>query len=146
MTIELSTATDQSPLEVLDLQVTSRRSSGKSVLSLRFLCNNDRYTNHMQIPTLSWFDASQMQRFSQNLAVAHYPETCQVDLLDAGIRLTGSVRQLAGRWTTGRTVRIEPLPSAMKQFEPFTIHASSLDVKTYSGKLYNRLWELFTKG
>lgn len=146
MNIELSTATEQSPLEVLDLQVSSRRTSGKATLSLRFLCNSDRYANHLQMPELTWFDASQLQHFSQNLATAQYPETCQVDLLDAGIRLTGSVRQLAGLWTTGRTVRIEPLASSASQFAPFTIHASALDVKTYAGKLYNRLWELFTKG
>ncbi|GAB4045283.1 hypothetical protein [Spirosoma litoris] len=146
MNIELSTSIDKSPLEVLDLQVTSRRASGKSILSLRFLCNNDRHTNHLQIPELTWFDASQLQNFSQNLATAQYPETYQVDLLDAGVRLTGSVRQLAGRWTTGRTVRIEPLASSASQFAPFTIHASHLDVKTYAGKLYHRLWELFTKG
>lgn len=146
MNIELSTASESSPFEVIDLQVSSRPKAGKSILSVRFLYRNDRYTNQLQMPELSWFDASQLQRFSQDLSVAHHPETCQTDLVDAGFRLTGSVRRLAGTWTTGRTVRIEPLPSSVNQFVPFTIHASHLDVKNYASKLYSRLWEVFTKG
>jgi hypothetical protein len=146
MNIELATASETEPLEVLDLQVLAGPASGKSFLSLRFLLRNDRKTNHLQIPTLTWFDASQLQRFSQELAVAKYPEICQVDLIDAGLRLTGSVRRLAGRWTTGRTVQIEPLTASANQFASFTIHASHKDVKTYAGKLNNRLWEVFTRG
>ena len=146
MNIELITAYETAPLEVLDLQVSTRPSPGKSLLTVQFLCRNERYANHLYMPTLSWFDANQLQRFSQELATAQHPETYQVDLVDAGLRLTGSMRRLAGRWTTGRTVRIEPLPSSAKQFSPFSIHASHRDVKTYAGKLYNRLWELFTRG
>ena len=146
MNIELTTASETAPLEVLDLQVSARRTAGKSILSVRFLCRSERYANHLHMPTLSWFDANQLQRFSQELATAQHPEISQVDLVDAGLRLTGSVRRLAGRWTTGRTIQIEPLPSSATQFLPFTIHASYVDVKTYAGKLYNRLWELFTKG
>lgn len=146
MNIELTTASETAPLEVLDLQVLTRPSSGRSQLSVRFLCHSDRYANHLNMPPLSWFDASRLQQFSQELAAAQYPETCQTDLIDAGLRLTGSIRRLAGRWTTGRTIRIEPLPSAAKAFTPFTIHASHNDVKTYSRKLYNRLWEVFTRG
>ncbi|GAB3639557.1 hypothetical protein [Spirosoma arcticum] len=146
MNIELSTASETAPLEILDLQVSTRRVTGRSVLSVRFLCQSDQYASHLHIPTLTWFDASRLQQFSQTLATSQYPETCQVDLIDAELRLTGSVRRLAGRWTTGRTIRVEPLPSASAQFLAFTIHASHSDVKTYAGKLYNRLWEVFTRG
>jgi hypothetical protein len=146
MNIELATSYETAPLEVLDLQVSTRRTTGRSLLSLRFLCHSDRYANHLHLPTLTWYDASQLQQFSQLLAVSQYPEVCQIDLIDAGLRLTGSVRRLAGRWTTGRTIRVEPMPDAMHQFSPFTIHASHLDVKTYANKLYNQLWEVFTRG
>ena len=145
MNIELITASETAPLEVLDLQVLAP-ATGKSPLSVRFLCNTDRYANHLHIPELSWFDANQLQRFSQELATAHHSMICQADLIDAGLRLTGSVRRLAGRWTTGRTIRIEPLLSSAAQFAPFTIYASYPDVKTYAAKLYNRLWEVFTRG
>lgn len=146
MNIELTTASETSPLEVLDLQVSTRPTTGHSLLSVRFLCHNDRYANHLHIPALTWFDASQLQQFSQQLATAQHPDVCRIDLIDAGLRLTGSVRRLAGRWTTGRTIQVEPIPSADVQFSPFTIQASHLDVKTYAGKLYNRLWEVFTRG
>lgn len=146
MNIELATASETAPLEVLDLQVSARPATGKSLLLLRFLFRSERHTNHLHLPNLTWFEANQLQRFSENLAATHYPESCQLDLPDAGLRLTGSVRRLAGRWTTGRTVRIEPLPSSANQFLPFTIHASHTDIKTYAGKLQNRLWEVFTRG
>lgn len=146
MNIELTTESETAPLEILDLQVSSGRATGRSVLSLRFLCHGDRYASHLHIPTLTWFDASRLQQFSQTLATAQYPQTCQVDLIDAGLRLTGSVLRLAGRWTAGRTIHVEPMSPADAQFAPFTIYASHTDVKTYAGKLYNRLWEVFTRG
>lgn len=146
MNIELSTAQETAPLEVIDLQVLARPSAGKSLLSVRFLCRRDREDNQLKMPPLSWFDASQMQRFTHDLAGAQYPDVIQADLIDAGLRLTGSVRRITGRWTTGRTIRVEPLPSSPKPFAPFTIHASHTDLKTYAGKLYNRLWEVFTRG
>jgi len=146
MNIELATASGTSPLEVLDLQVLSGPTTGQSLLSLQILFRKDRHTNQLNFPKLSWFDADQLQRFSHVLAIAQYPEICAVDLIDAGVRLTGSVRRLAGRWTTGRTIRIEPLASAAHQFSPFTIHASHNDLKTYAGKLQSRLWEVFTRG
>lgn len=146
MNIELATASETAPLEVLDLQVSTRRTKDRSLLSLHFLCHSDRYASHLHIPTLTWFDASRLQQFSQTLATSQHPETCRTDLIDAGLRLTGSVRRLAGRWTTGRTICVEPMPSADYQFPPFTIYASHLDVKTYASKLYNRLWEVFTRG
>ncbi|GAB3570840.1 hypothetical protein GCM10027578_27860 [Spirosoma luteolum] len=146
MTIEVTTDSQTAPFEVLDLQVSTPRVLGSLRLSIDFLYRSGRANRHLNIPSLTWFDASQLQRFSQELAVAQYPENCQVDLIDAGIRLTGSVRRLAGRWTTGRTVFIEPLDSALLPFTPFTIHASLADVTTYSKKLYTRLWEVFTRG
>lgn len=146
MNIELSTSTETAPLEVLDLQVTTRPSLGSSLLSLRFLCWKNRQANHLQVPPLSWYDANQLQRFSQELASAHFPETCQVDLPDAGVRLTGSVRRIAGHWVAGRTIRVEALPSADRRFAPFTIHGSQSDISSYARKLYSRLWEAFTRG
>ncbi|WP_460905960.1 hypothetical protein [Spirosoma areae] len=146
MNIELTTASETAPLEILDFQVSARRAAGKSSLSLRFLCRNNCSVNHLHMPTLSWFDASQLQQFSRTLATARHPETCQIDLPDAGVRLTGAVRRLSGRWTTGRTIQVEALPSLATPFAPFMIHASHHDVKTYANKLYNRLWEVFTKG
>lgn len=146
MNIELTTDTERAPLEVLDLDVTTRSTAGRSSLLVRFLCRKGVQDNHLKLPPLSWFDASQLQRFSQELAAARHPETVQVDLIDAGMRLSGSVRRVAGHWTTGRTIRIESLAGNSKPFAPFTIHASHLDVRTYSRKLYNRLWEVFTRG
>ena len=146
MNIELATESETAPLEILDLQVLTRRGTDRSLLSVRFLCHSDRYADHLHMPTLTWFDASRLQQFLQALATAQHPETCRIDLTDAGLRLTGSVRRLAGLWTTGRTIRVEPTPGADAQFSPFTIHASHLDVTTYAGKLHNRLWEVFTRG
>ena len=145
MNIELSTASETAPLEVLDLQISTRWATGRSLLSVCFLCHSDGYADHLHIPSLTWFDASHLQQFSQTLATILHPETCQTDLVDAGLRLTGSVHRLAGRWTTGRTIRVEPTPTADVQFAPFTIYASHFDVKTYAAKLYNRLWEVFTR-
>ena len=87
-----------------------------------------------------------LQQFSEKLATAQYTDVCEADLSDAGVQLTGTVRRLAGRWTTGRTIQISPLPASSNQFSPFTIHASSPDVKQYARILYSRLWELFIKG
>ncbi|QJW90626.1 hypothetical protein HNV11_15160 [Spirosoma taeanense] len=146
MSIELSTATETAPIEILDFQITTRQSAGSLLLSLCFLCRKDRQDNQLKLPPLSWFDASQIQQFSQQLAAAQHPETVEIDLIDAGVRLTGSVRRIAGHWNNGRTIRIEPLPSALKSFAPFTIQASNSDLKSYAGKLYSRLWEVFTRG
>ncbi len=145
MNIELATTTETAPLEILDVQVTTRRSAGRSLLSMRVLLRQGPH-DHLNLPTLSWFDAGQMQRFTQELTSARYPELVEVDLIDAGLRLTGSVRRVADRWTTGRTIRVEPLPARRRPFVPFTIHVSHSDLKTYAGKLYNRLWEVFTRG
>ncbi len=145
MTIELATASETSPVEILDVQVTTRRAAGRSLLSMRFLFHKKPPVHFLKMPPLSWFDAGQMQRFTQELANARHPQTVRVDLIDAGMRLTGSVRSLAGRWTTGRTIRVEPLSSELNSFVPFTIHASPADLNTYAAKLYSRLWEVITR-
>lgn len=146
MTIELTTASEHTPLEVLDLEVSTRSIAGRSSLLVQFLYRKGTQAKHLRLTPLSWFDASQLQHFSQQLAAARHPETVQIDLIDAGMRLTGSVRRIAGRWTSGRTIRIEPTPTASKPFQPFTVHAARQDVSDYSRKLYNRLWEVFTRG
>ncbi len=145
MTLEVTTASETAPLEVLDVQVSSRRSAGPLLLSIGLLYRMGRKNRSFSVPTLSWFDASRLQYFSQQLAATSYPESCSVDLPDAGLRLTGSARRLAGRWTTGRTVKIEPTPGAAVAFAPFSVHASHTDIADYSRKLYNRLWEVFTR-
>lgn len=146
MNIELTTSSRRSALEILDLQVSARRTAGQSVVSLQFLCRNNPVHKHLQMPALSWFDANRLQQFSRQLAAAHYTDTSEVILPDAGLQLIGSVRRLAGAWTTGRTIQIAPLPAASNQFTPFTIHASHPDVKQYARILHSRLWELFQKG
>lgn len=146
MHIELSTASEHAPVEVLDLEVLTRSLAGRPSLLVQFLYRKGVQDRHLKIAPLTWFDASQLQLFSKELAEAQHPETVSIDLIDAGIRLTGSVRRLAGRWTSGRTISMEPLPDAGASFEPFTIHASCHDVGKYSRKLYNRLWEVFTRG
>ena len=147
MNIELVTSTKTAPLEVLDLQVWARGSAGQSRLSVQFICRTNRYADHRYVlPSLSWFDASHLQQFCDELATARHPQTCRADLPDVGLQLTGSVRRLAGRWTAGRTIRVEALPSAAVQFSPFAIYASYPDVRTYGRKLYNQLWEAFTRG
>lgn len=146
MNIELATGSEKAPLEVLDFDVIPRLAAGQSSLLVRLLCRRGVQDNHLKLPPLSWYDASQLQRFSQQLAAARHPETVQTDLVDAGLRLTGSVRRVAGHWSNGRTIQVEPLPNASKNFAPFTIHASNHDIRTYSTKLYNRLWEAFTRG
>lgn len=145
MNIELATTTETEPLEILDLEVTTRRSAGRSLLSMRFLLREGPH-DFLNLPTLSWFDAGQIQRFTRELASAQYPEIVAIDLIDAGLRLTGSVQRIAGRWTTGRSIRVEPLPERLRSFVPFTIYVSRTDLNTYARKLYNRLWEVFTRG
>lgn len=146
MNIELTTASERAPVEVLDLEVLTRSIAGQSSLLVQFLYRKGVQDRHLKLAPLTWFDASQLQLFSKELAEAQHPETVCIDLVDAGIRLTGSVRRLAGRWTSGRTICMESLPDASAAFEPFTIHASCHDVSRYSRKLYNRLWEVFTRG
>lgn len=146
MNIELTTSSERAPVEVLDLEVMTRFTAGRSSLLVQFLYRKEAQDRHLKITPLTWFDASQLQRFSQELSEAGHPKTVRVNLIDAGIRLTGSVQRLAGRWTSGRTICMEPLPGTSTAFEPFTIHASCQDVSKYSRKLYNRLWEVFTRG
>ncbi len=146
MNIELTTASERAPVEVLDLHVSTRSIAGQSSLLVQFLYRQEAQDRHLKIAPLTWFDAGQLQLFSQQLAEARHPETVCISLVDAGICLTGSVRRLTGRWLNGRTIHLKPLPGASVSFEPFTIHASCQDLSKYSRKLYNRLWEVFTRG
>jgi len=146
MTIELTTASKRAPVEVLDLDVVTRSIAGRSSLVVQFLYRKEAQDRHLKMTPLTWFDTSQLQLFSQQLAEARHPKTVCISLVDAGISLTGSVRRSAGRWLNGRTIHLEPLPGASIPFEPFTIHASCQDINKYSRKLYNRLWEVFTWG
>jgi hypothetical protein len=163
MIFELATGLDTAPLEILDTQVLWRSApvwpaprhpdkthigAPRSWLSVQFLCRKaaNRPIERLNLPALSWFDAGQLQRFTQDLATARHPATCQTDLPDAGLRLTGSVSRIAGRWTTGRTIAVEPIPGHERVFPAFTIHGSHHDFKTYAQKLYTRLWETFCRG
>ncbi|GAB3997047.1 hypothetical protein GCM10028807_41180 [Spirosoma daeguense] len=146
MEIELATASEVAPLEFLDLQVSSRRSVDQSLLSVKVLCRQNRYIRQLQIPTLTWFDANRLQRFSREIIAASQSQSFQTDLMDAGLRLTGTVRRQAGRGASERTIQVEPLPSASNQFSAFSIHTSCNDIRAYATKLHSRLWEVFTRG
>jgi hypothetical protein len=146
MIIDFAASPEVAPLEIIDLQVTTKRLADRSLLSVQFFFREDREDRCYQMPPLSWFDAGQFQRFSEELAAANHPNKVQGDLIDAGIRLTGYARRLSGRRNTGRTIHVEPLPTAEKQFKPFSLYASQNDVKTHAKKLYARLWEVFTRG
>ena len=163
MILELATGPHTAPLEILDTQVLWRSAPGRagtkqpdethigaphSWLSVQFLCRKaaNRPAERLNLPALSWFDAGQLQRFTQALATARHPATCQTDLPDAGLRLTGSMSRIAGRQATGRTISVEPIPGHERIFPAFTIHGSHHDFKTYAQKLYTRLWETFCRG
>ncbi|MBD2705013.1 hypothetical protein IC229_30570 [Spirosoma sp. BT702] len=146
MEIELTTDIETAPLEVLDLQVSSRPDINQSLLSVKMLCRHDRNERQWQMPKLTWYEANRLQRFSREMAGSNHSKPYRMDLMDAGLRLTGSVRRQEGRWTSDRTIQIEPLPSSKNQFSAFTIHASRNDILAYASKLYHRLWEVFTRG
>ncbi len=163
MILELATGPDTAPLEILDTQVLMRSTpvwpgsaqadktntgAPHSWLLVQFLCRKaaNRPAERLNLPALSWFDAGQLQRFTQDLATTRHPATCQTDLPDAGLRLTGSINQIAGRWATGRSIAVEPIPGHERVFPAFTIHGSHHDFKTYAQKLYTRFWETFCRG
>lgn len=143
MNIELDTI-GMVPLEMLDTQVSVRHDANTSHLSVEFLCRNNYQTDHLQLPPLTWFDAQQLQRFTAELAGGKSAETCQTELPDAGLRLTGTVQQT--NKTPGREIHVESLPGVGYSFVPFTISGSQHEIRTYARKLYNRLWEVFCRG
>lgn len=143
MNIALNT-TGTVPLEVLDTQVSMKRDADCSHLSVEFLCRDSFSDNHLELPPLTWFDAQQLQRFTAELAGVKSVETCQAELPDAGLRLTGTVKQAS--IANGREIRVEPLPGMGKSFVPFTISGTQNEIRNYARKLYNRLWEVFCRG
>jgi hypothetical protein len=146
MNIQLSPNQEPSPFEVLDVQVRSRQNAGQSRLSVRFWCRHARHDDQLRMPGLSWYDANLLQHFIRQLASTRRIRPHQTDLPDAGLRLTGSVQRQAGRLTTGRTIRIEPLPGANQAFAPFEINGSQTDIRNHAGQLYQRMWEAFCRG
>lgn len=142
MEFELTTLSETSPLEVLDMLVQNRREAGQSLLSVRFECRRGRERNHLKLPLLTWFDANQLQQFIHRVALSHRVDTCQIDLPDAGLRLIGSGR----RATTERTIRVEALPNAHQRFSPFAINGNELSLNRYTRLLSQRLWEAFCRG
>lgn len=141
MEFVLTTLSESSPLEVLDMSVQNRREAGKSMLSVRFECRRGRERDHLKLPLLTWFDANQLQEFTQRLLGAGRFDTYQVDLPDAGLRLTGHGRQFSEH-----TIRVESLPNARKRFPPFAINGNQLSLSRYTRLLSQRLWEAFCRG
>ena len=142
MEFELTTLSETSPLEVLDMLVQNRREADRSLLSVRFECRRGRERDHLKLPLLTWFDANQLQQFIQRVALSHRVDTCQMDLPDAGLRLTGSGRRAAAE----RTIRVEPLPHAQHRFSPFAINGNQMSLNRYTRLLSQRLWEAFCRG
>ncbi len=100
----------------------------------------------MSLPPLSWFDANLLQAFTKQLAASTRLESCQVELPDSGLRLIGTTLRNLDRPANERTIRVEPLASATRQFAPFSLNGTQADIRTYARKLYNRLWEVFCRG
>lgn len=145
MNIELNTIGTASH-DLLDTQVILNRNRGNSPLSVEFLYRSDIQDDCLQLPPLSWYDAQQLQQFTTELASVKGVDTCQKDLPDAGIRLTGCVKKGILSGTSGRTIRVEALSKADRSFVPFSINGSQHEIQTYARKLYNRLWEAFCRG
>ncbi|GAA4467145.1 hypothetical protein GCM10023189_50240 [Nibrella saemangeumensis] len=136
MNIAPSTSEDLLPYELLDVQVQTRPQAGQSLLWVQFLCSRDNQPDQKKMPPLTWFDANQLQQFVQQLTVESHPENVQVDLPDAGLRLTST-------GVVDTTIRIEPLPKARGKFVPFAIKTSGMGIRRYARLLYQRLWEAF---
>ncbi len=141
MEFVLTTLSETSPLEVLDMCVQNRREAGKSLLAVRFECRRGRERDHLKMPLLTWFDVNQLQQFTQRLVSASRFDTYQVDLTDAGLRLTGQ-----GQPFSERSIRVEPLPNARKRFPPFAINGNQRSLNRYTRLLSQRLWEAFCRG
>ncbi len=142
MQFELTTLSETSPLEVLDMLVQNRREAGQSLLSVRFECRRGRERDQLKLPLLTWFDANQLQQFIQRLALPHRPGTYQVDLPDAGLRLTG----FGQKASTVRTIQVEALPNANNRFSPFAINGDQSSLNRYTRVLSQRLWDAFCRG
>ena len=141
MEFVLTTLSERSPLEVLDMSVQNWREAGQSLVSVRFECRQGRERNQLKLPLLTWFDANQLQQFTERLPGVSRFDTYQVDLPDAGLRLTGHGRQFSQH-----TIRVEPLPNARRRFPPFAIDGNQRSLSRYTRLLSQRLWEAFCRG
>lgn len=142
MHIELSTSSEALPFELLDVLVQNRKDEGahRSLLSLHFVGRRGPQADRLKMPLLTWFDAHQLQSFTRQLAnAATRPDNCQMDLPDAGLRLTAS-------GISHRSIRVEALPSAPRRFAPVTINGTPSSLHDYAKVLYSRLWEAFCRG
>lgn len=139
MNIELSTSAEPAPFELLDVLVQNRRENNRSLLSLHFVGKRGRQTDRLKMPLLTWFDANRLQQFTHQLAHSTRPESCFIDLPDAGLRLTSGGK-------SQRSIRVEALPSAKRRFTPVEINGSATGLRDYAKVLYTRLWEAFCRG
>jgi hypothetical protein len=152
MNIELSHSSEQATAELLDMLILHRPANRQAPLSVQFLCSHKTeddsipQTNRMSLPPLSWFDANLLQEFTKQLAASTRLDSCQVELPDSGLRLTGTTRRDRAFKTNGQTIRVEALPTAARQFAPFSLNGTQADIRMYARKLYNRLWEVFCRG
>lgn len=146
MTIELSTATEPTPFELLDVLVQNRRDTeaNRSLLSLHFVGRRGLQNDRFHMPLLTWFDANRLQQFTHQLANAELvgrlrSSDCHVDLPDAGLRLTAVGK---GR----HSIRIEALPSAKRRFTTVVLNSNATGLHHYARMLHTRLWEAFCRG
>lgn len=151
MNIELSHSSQKVPAELLDTLILHRPANGCAPVSVQFLCRSTtdatvQQNDRMSLPPLSWFDANLLQAFTKQLAASTRLESCQVELPDSGLRLIGTTLRNLDYTTNERTIRVEPLASAARQFTPFSLNGTQADIRTYARKLYNRLWEVFCRG
>jgi len=152
MNIELSLSSEKATAELLDTLILHRPANSQAPLSVQFLCcqktddDSIHQTNRMSLPPLSWFDANLLQAFTKQVAASTRLGSCQVELPDSGLRLTGMTRRDLALKESGQTIRVEALPTAARQFAPFSLNGTQADIRTYARKLYNRLWEVFCRG
>jgi hypothetical protein len=139
MNIELTFSAEPTPFELLDVLVQNRREANQSLLSLHFVGKRGTQADRLKMPLLTWFDANRLQQFTQQLANSPRATDCQMDLPDAGLRLTA-------RGKTRRSIRVEALPTATLRFAPVEINGTTASLHDYAKVLYTRLWEAFCRG
>lgn len=142
MDFEITTLSKTSPVEMLDMHVQNKREAGRSFLSVQVLYRRDQQDNQMKMPLLTWFDANQLQHFAQQVFGTNELSKCQIDLPDAGLRLTGYGQQS----TAKSMIKVEALPDSGHRFTPIAINGNSLNLEHYSQLLSQRLWEAFCRG
>lgn len=146
MSIQLTTTPDTAPFDVLDVSVQTRRRANESWLSVQVRGRRGQQADQQwQIPGLSWYDAHQLRQFTNRITRPGQMSQYRVELPDAGVQLTGSSagRSIHQPETSGRTIRVEPLPGAARSFNPFVLSGSRADLSYYAGRLSQRMWEAF---